>query len=126
MIDAAIFFSSVFVETERRSRHILVMQAATEERALQYASVARIAHPILSDSPADPFPAIQIPLSRPGRHLVVARMPVSRRSKVRWSAEVMGLGLAVQVRGCTILRLALTTGPHVHTQVLLYQQEACE
>lgn len=75
----------------------IIVQAATEERALQYASVARIAHPILSDSSAEPFPAIEIPLSREGRHLVVARMPVSRRSKVRWSSDVLGLGLAVQV-----------------------------
>ena len=101
------------------------MQAATEERALQYASVARIAHPILSDSPAEPFPAIEIPLSREGRHLVVARMPVSRRSKVRWSADVLGLGLAVQVSCVSICTVALASGSLLavlclHTQLQVF------
>lgn len=74
------------------------MQAATEERALQYASIAHAVHPLLADTHAEPTPAVEVPLMCCGRHLVLARMPVSRRAKVRWSAEVLGISLAVQVR----------------------------
>jgi hypothetical protein len=77
----------------------LSVQAATEERALQYAAVARLVSPLLVDSHQEPCLAVEVPLPCCGRHLILARMPVSRRAKVRWSAEVLGISLAVQVRG---------------------------
>ena len=71
---------------------------AAEGRALAYARLTHTLTPILPPVGAhEPCATISLPLDHPGRTLVLAKMPVARTTKIRWSTPISsGFSLAVQ------------------------------
>eukprot|EP00892_Ulva_mutabilis_P001276 jgi/Ulvmu1/11149/UM071_0033.1 len=71
---------------------------AAERRALAYARITHALTPVLPPiGPHEPGIAIPLPLSHPGRSLVIAKMPIARWNKIRWSTPCpAGFALAAQ------------------------------